>query len=316
MRLVEVADLPDHVWNATTQHLTLPSALGDAYREMIIESGLLDAALAAGNDEDGPVGGVREEEAKRHFAQRFSSSCARVQIALVDPKGHLGEASNRLFHALAGGRVTLLDIPCGAGAATATLLLTIAALRRARVIPSLPLDVFVVGGDFSIHARNLCERLMSKIDPALRQAQIFVRHKHVEWDVCDPVSTTSLIQNWTSHGVDCDSYLVVAANFSGFLEKERKFDQAKPQLEEIFRWVGLFRSDVIWIEPQTNVAKDHFFPRLIRVFTGYLKRLFLPAKVAEQATAKSTCHCPHPLAPTHALRVNLTLMRLDRTNPR
>ena len=120
-RLVKSSDLPRTLWQVDDGMLVLPAAVSRVYRNMLAEKGLMDEALNAHSD-DGPVGGIKDSDTRRHFSARFSGSSARAQLAVLDPKDDLRNASDLFVKTFSGGKVGLLDIPCGAGAASAALL--------------------------------------------------------------------------------------------------------------------------------------------------------------------------------------------------
>ena len=154
-RLLDPKDIPQSLWDGD-KLLLLPQPLKDAYHKTLKTRGLLEDALEAPSSE-GDIGGKSKDKTAWHFARRFSGSCARVELAILDPKDELGDASDYFLRVFSGGRVSLLDIPCGSGAASATLLMVVAELRRLNIIPREPLEVFLTGGDKSDTAReNAC----------------------------------------------------------------------------------------------------------------------------------------------------------------
>ena len=48
--------------------------------------------------------------------------------------------------------------------------------------------------------------------------------------------------------------MLLLANFSDFLQKNKKWDKAQPQFDELFRHFRSNKSLAIWIEPQVNEA--------------------------------------------------------------
>jgi hypothetical protein len=149
-RLVRPADLPDTLYQPSTTLLYFAPILAESYVHVLTERGQLEEARAF--LPQGAIGGAAPREASEHFLSAFSGSCARTKLAMLDPKGDLQDASNLFLQSFSGGSVSLFDLPCGAGAATAALLGSIAELRRREVLPAVPLDVYIVGGDISSEA--------------------------------------------------------------------------------------------------------------------------------------------------------------------
>jgi len=311
-RLLKPKSLPDTLWRTGQGLLCLPSSLCRAYMALLNDKGLLADATCDGDD-DGPVGGMTEEETRKHFAQRFAASSARVQLAALDPKADLKSASDLFVKAFSGGTIGLLDIPCGAGAASAALLGCVAELRKARVLPREPLNVFLVAGDISEHARGYARDLLASMRPDLEHEGIWVHDTYVPWDVLDPESTTNVLDRWLEHAHGCREYFVVMANFSGFLQRGGKLRAAQNQLDEVIRWAAQRRSSVAWIEPQTNEASLNFLPRLIRWFK-HLPSLFSESWEPSTSIRATNARYTHPVkGSTPPVRLNL--IRLEATEP-
>lgn len=242
-RLLLPSDLPGTLWTHDEQ-LMIPNAVSDVYKAKLVSKGLLE--LAQNEDSgDGPVGGIKEEDTQRHFATRFSASTARSQLAVLDPMDELSNASDLFMKAFAGGTIGLLDIPCGAGAASVSTLATVAALREAEVVPRHPLVVKLVAGDVSEYACAYASEMIDGIRDALAQQAVYVDAKVIPWDVLDRESTTAAIHTWMQWAQNCREYFVILANFSGFLQGQDKFKKAQAQLGEVFRWAAQQRSTVI-----------------------------------------------------------------------
>lgn len=308
-RLLQPKDLPNSLWRSSANTLVLPATLTNIYEQMLKDNGLHTTALSS-NTDDGPVGGINKEDSDRHFATRFSGSAARTQLSILDPKNDLSNASDLFVKAFSGGTVGLLDIPSGAGAATIDLMLTIACLRKSGVLPRQPLTVKLVCGDLSPHARSYASEMLQAISDDLIEQSICVHEESLEWDVCDAESTTAILHRWMEHAPDCREYFVVMANFSGFLQRDSKFNKAKPQLDEVIRWAAQRRSTVIWIEPQTNVVTNGFIPRISKWFESKLPRSFKMLWDNSSDALKSQCRYQHPVK-SHSPRVNLTLIQLE-----
>jgi len=313
-RLLMTSDLPGTLWQLTDGMLVLPAALSSVYCTMLMDKNLMHQARNADSDE-GPVGGVKEEDTRRHFASRFSGSSARVQLAVLDPKDHLRNTSDLFVKAFSGGKIGLLDVPCGAGAASAALLGCIAELRKAKVLPREPLEVFLVCGEISTYARSYAEELLDGMGKELEREGIWIKKKSVPWNVLDAESTTSILYAWMDWARDCREYFVVMANFSGFLQGQGKLNDAKPQLDEIIRWAASRRSSVFWIEPQTNLAVKGLIPRILAWFGLRLPSRFRQQWGTEKSIAGSDALFQHPVRVDSRPPVRLSLIRLEASEP-
>jgi hypothetical protein len=272
-RLLRPSDVPPQLWLASTGTVCLPTSLVDSYIDVLNAHDLF--ALAQTHEGiKSAIGGLTKEDTEHHLATRFQNSSARALLTVLDPKSDLQNASDLVVHAFAGGDLGLLDIPCGTGVASVTLLSTFAELREQKVLPSEPLTVHVVFGDISPYALAYAEELLEQIRPRLRAQGIYVNAKYLEWDITNADATTAIIHDWMAHAPNCRNCFVVLANFSGILKQSKKFKQAKPQLGEIFRWAGQRRSTVVWIEPKTEDARVKLFPTFVKWFTAILPRSF------------------------------------------
>ena len=309
-RFLPLTSIPTSLWSPSRTLLRLPTQLTTVYAAEIEARNLLDVSLNTEPD-TGPTGGLSLQDTELHFATRFSGSCGRTALAVLDPKSELRDASDRIIRAVAGGKVAMLDIPCGTGAGAAALLTTIATLREQDCIPCHPLEVRLLGGDKSPHARQIASALWTQLAPVLRTQGINLHHEVTEWDVKDEESTVELLSKWIEGGRDSRLYFILAANFSGFLGTGNNLKHAQAQLSQIFHWAGTRAAQIIWIEPQTNTA-DSFLQQLYKGAVSRVRRLF--STLSEDPLkphATSECTQQHPLSKPKAFRVRLSLMMLD-----
>jgi hypothetical protein len=308
-RLVHPDDLPVQLFACDTRCLRFSSGLAAGYRHVLNAHGLLEAAASAVHESD--IGGAAAYQAERHFMTAYSGSCARIELAILDPHGTLVEASNAFISAFAGGKVGLLDIPCGGGAASASLLCTVAELRAQRIVPALPLAVQLVGGDISEAARGYAVEIFSAVDPYLRANGISVTVDFQPWDVRDAHSTSAVVHRWLGHTRQCREHFVLTANCSGFLQDGGHFKEAHSQLNEIFRYAILQRSTIAWIEPQTKGAMASHWPRFRQRFLPTFSRWFgFPTDVS---CAESSFF--HPLRENRVHDVRVSLIKLESKRP-
>jgi hypothetical protein len=211
---------------------------------------------------------MSQEATDEHFAQAFSGSVARAQLAVLDPKQEVTRAANAFIETLSGNKVCLVDVPSGAGAASLSFLSTIAQLRAEAVLPRLPLDVHLVAGEIAAPARTYATELLAEMIPRLEAQAIFVTPSLMHWDVLDDLSNTDLIQKMTVHSIEPCRRLLLVANFSGFLERSRNRSKAMPRMDELFRHASGRGALAVWIEPKTNVATNGggLFAALTKLF--------------------------------------------------
>ena len=310
-RLLKPSDIPVTLYQ-NADSLRLATHLEESYYNVLEVAGLLDEALTA--SVQGDIGGASDEETAAHFAKNFSGSCARVQLAVLDPKGHLEDASDLFIRAFSGGRVAMLDIPCGCGAGAATLLTVISELRRASILPREPLDVMLVAGDKSDSAIQHANNIFTNLLPSLHDQAIFLTTRFVSWDMLDADSTTNLLNTWLTHGTECREHFVLIPNCSGFLANNLR--RAEERLGEIFRWAGVRRSTIVWVEPQTKKALNTMWPSISSWISKKWSKYFRPSSNGQSPTPLiSNSNVIHPLRSDSQHVVNLSLVRLVRNDP-
>lgn len=322
-RLLKPELLPPELWNNNYQEegasehglVRLASCLADAYRRLIDQFGL--SLLAGSRDPiNPPLGGLTQAQTDKHFAQAFDGSCARTQLALMDPFNLATKASNNLVRALSGNKVAFVDIPCGAGAAAFSLLTTIAQLRESSVLPREPLDIHLVGGEISAPARIYAEALAKELTPALESQAITLTFEFRAWDVTDELSTADFVRRMNVGADGRTRRLLVIANFNGFLIMERKQKAAQPQLKQLLIHSSGDDSYAVWIEPYMKRATGQGgvfdWLRSLLLISTWTK--FAREEVEDGATEATPICCSRfelPLNPGNTARVGLSLMPLD-----
>jgi hypothetical protein len=283
-RLIEVKDIPDTLWKTKDEKLVLPESLIESWKGILDNRGLLKQATE--ETREGEIGGISEEDTHNHYSFRFNGSCARFQLTFLDPKNDLKEVSNAFVKSLAGYDVFIADIPSGTGAASLTLLSNIAQLRKENVIPRIPLSVKILAGEISPTAIDIFNQAFDQIQATLNSQHISVELKFQEWNIKDPDSTSQLVKQITLYGNDCSDKILLLANFTGFLERDKKWDEVKEQFGEIFRHFSGKSTVAIWLEPNMNRVTQNFWPRTKKWFQKTFKKLLgsneeLPIETSE-----------------------------------
>ncbi|MGZ8218448.1 hypothetical protein [Methylomagnum sp.] len=163
----------------------LPVPLSGAHRSALESNDWMEIYLS-GIEEKGIKGGPSEEEAKQHFIHRFLNSAARAQWVCADPKDKNCHIRDMIFDQLADGKLFLLDIACGNGAGTLAILSLICELRASKRIPKLPVNVFILGVDYSSAALLLYQKSLVQISPWLESSGINVTLESVPCDLKVP----------------------------------------------------------------------------------------------------------------------------------
>lgn len=309
-RLLEPAWLPSSLWSVADKTLRLPKEIVRIYRETLNNAGLMKLA-GQRDDNNPPAGGLTQEQTDLHFSQQFDGSMARAQLVLLDPHCELGPSSDMLIKCLSGGKLVLVDIPCGAGAISCSFLSNIAQLREKGILPRIPLHVNVVAGELSDPARRYAREMIDQLTPSLLRQAIRVQLVIRSWDALDPVSTSDLVSEILRCQEGKTGLLVAIANFSSFLQRDSKFDEAKPQLAELMRYCSGGKGTALWIEPATNLATSDggLFARILKRITSKLKEWIHHSTGSDSDTHyQSHCRYFRALSDEEKVRTSVALM--------
>lgn len=311
-RLVQIKDIPNTLRCVSTKYLRLPEKLISTWTTLLDNNGVRDKA-----ENESPksiAGGFTEQATNEHLAWRFTGSAARVELAILSPNHSKSEISDAFAKIFSGGKVLLADAPCGSGAAALSVLTTIAELRAQSVLPREPLEIIIVGGEISEYGRKNFTSAFNEVKEHLEKQAITINETVLSWDVCDSLSNTDLIKQFTLLGNTCSAKMLLLANFSEFLQGNGKWKIAKPQFDELFRHFRSERSSVIWIEPQTNKALPKTGGLLGRVITwvGGLKfAMLFNRDGTKDPVLKDSCKVFNPLDNSRQFRTQLAVMRVD-----
>lgn len=294
-RLIQKEMIPETLWSNQDSVLYLPSQLISSWEMLLNKHGLMDKAREIGKETS--TGGETREETDDHLASRFNGSSARVQLAMLDPYEHLAEISNVFTRIFSGNKVFLVDLPCGSGATSMSILSILCELRKQSRIPRMPLHVVIVGGELSKVAQEYASEGLEHLKIELETEAITIEFETIDWNVCDKISNTDLIKQLTLKGQNCASKFLVMANFSDFLQRDGKWDTAKKQFDELFRHSRDENSVALWIEPQTNTAAgpSGFMPRLIKWFEESFSSFISSDDSKEKTYGESSSEVSHPL---------------------
>ena len=258
-------------------------------------------------------GGMSLEDTKNHLAWRFTGSSARVMLTMLDPLQDLSHIPDVFARVFSGNKVFLADLPCGSGAASLSILSVLCELRKQRRIPRMPLHVVIVGGEISQYARDYAKEALESLILELEKQAITIEFDIVDWNVRDRFSTADLINHLTLKSHNCSAKLLILANFSGFLEREKQWKKAIKQLDELFRYSRGDNSIALWIEPKKNnvIKQGGFFSILINWYNKQFSKLLGKDREIEQDSyVVSSVRVKHPLR-EGTFRVNLAVIRFD-----
>lgn len=190
---------------------------------------------------------------------------------VLNPENLLGEISSDILKTFSGGRIAVLDIPCGTGGGILGLLAIFAFLRKAKLVGCLPLDVAITAGDYSHHALDLYNRMLRNALSWLDEQGIRASWHTEDWDAADLETTARIVDRWFAHTADCEEHLVLVAAFSG--DASKHFDQFSSSFEQVRSRLYNHVATMLWIEPQST-AGDSFFAQVRRLFAKTVGKWF------------------------------------------
>lgn len=251
------------LWNDGV--LRIGDVLSEEYIRRLDGEGLL--SLAQTREPQGETGGASREATDRHFACQFANSAARAVYVCIDPLDELEDVSSLIRHYFTDGRVLLIEVPCGSGAGALGLLSAIYEQRHARLLPTLPLCVDVLGGDFSQRGTEHFRSLIGQVKNSLKSQCVDVTFRSQDWNAMDIRSSSRLIDTAVEMSVSCDQVFLLVSNFSDALNDDRLREQFQHFL---IQFTGRMAepNSIFWIEPTSNKAQ-----KILSVFDKILARL-------------------------------------------
>jgi hypothetical protein len=312
-RLIPIEMIPTSLWSKENSILHLPPQLISSWEMLLDKNNLREKAKTEAPK--GFEGGMSKEDTDNHLAWRFTGSVARVMLATLDPHRKNTNISNTLTRIFSGNRVFLADLPCGSGATSMSLLSVLCELREKGKIPRMPLHIIIVAGEISTYAQEYAKEALNSLEDRLESQAIKIEFYPMTWDVCCKFSNTDLIKELILRSESCSAKLLLLANFSGFLEKEKKWEKAIGQFDELFRYSRDDNSTALWIEPEKNnvTQENGFFPRMRKWFTEQVKKLVGKDKKINNSDYEYSCssvNVKHPLM-SGTFRTNLAIIPLD-----
>jgi len=291
-RFLPIDEIPDSLWDRDEQLLKLPAELIDSWEEILDDENLRELALE--DYDDGSTGGEDKLETDTHLAKRYTGSCARTILSILDPLDKVDLASDAYVSIFAGGDVFLLDIPSGSGSGSISILTTLYELRKKQVLPRCPLNIRILAGEISSSARDYFSRQIIKLSPLLKAQAINVEFKITEWDVINKQSNLDFLVKMYDDGKNMPSKLILITNFSGFLGINNNWNTAKENFESLFYVNRDEHSYVIWIEPQIKAA-GKIIPKIAGWVIEKFSKLMSKIKSEDELHCHTDINCAHPL---------------------
>lgn len=262
----------------------LPPLLARAYVDQLHAQGLYERAC----DYQGgsAIGGAGDEETHVYHCERFVNSATRIVRILADQHGgDFRTAAEALLRTVSVGRVALLDIPSGTGAASLALLGALAELRG-NSLPSLPISVSIFAGDISKRALDLFEDLVGRLQGPLSAAGIEVDIITRVWNAEDTWGTSVLCDDWLEAQWAAHEYLVLVSAFSG--ASKSQMEKFRGSFERIAERMARRSSALLWVEPKMKSVS-----MLRAKFAAFIKHVpIVNQYITSAPSADYTFLCP------------------------
>ncbi len=247
-------DLPSSVWESGVLHL--PEPLATAHKDLLVKNGWLTDYHP---DKHGGVGGKAIEEALEHFINRFLNSAARMQFVCTAPDDEQPEVREMVFDQLGDGHIFLLDLAAGNGAGTLAILSLLCELRLQKTIPKLPVNVTILGVDFSADALSYYTEMQDSIRPWLASAGIELSLKT---EVCDLTVIGNFSEVMETFFDDAkrhkvQRFLCVVSALSGV--KKEGVESMHDSLKFAAAQLSHSKRDSSWLWVEPNVKKMRWF---------------------------------------------------------
>lgn len=311
--MINSNDLPEELWLHNKQAVKLCTELETKYIEHLYKYNAYDLA----KEYDGkshPVGGLTEDETIKHFAYRFVNSSTRVIHITLDPDKKFANIQIDLFSTFSKGNISILDLACGTGGHILSLLTTLGELRLKKLLPTLPLNIHILAADISPTALQIYQSLLNHLKPYLLNTGINVEYHTYEWDACNPMKTSKLMDYFfsTTRHISVNEYYVMTSAFSGFAGNEVNFSQIERSLQHITERLGTKYSTFLWVEPDTTGAKK-FLSFLSKVFES-IQDFFVQLFIENNATSSNTYSWWEPIKKDVIKKGNVTVKLYKRNN--
>ncbi len=207
----------------------------------------------------GSIGGSDEDEAINHFVGRFPNGAVRSQYVVINPDGDLNHIATQLATVFSDKKLKILYLPCGSGAGLIGLLTTLFTLRQHKYYPTLPLNIEILGADFSSDALEIFDEMMNSISKDFLKVGINISYSTKQWDATSNTETMKLMHHLFA--TNADEYFVFFSNFSGATGTNNNFDDSFRTILDYVATIGK-NSTILWIEPGNFKKAEKLFKRI------------------------------------------------------
>lgn len=207
----------------------------------------------------GSIGGNEEDEAINHFVGRFPNGAVRSQYVVINPDGDLNHIASQLATVFSDKTLKILYLPCGSGAGLVGLLTTFFTLRQHKYYPSLPLNIEIIGADYSSDALSIFTEMMNSISKEFLKVGINISYSTQQWDARSNTETMKLMHQFFA--TQADEHFVFFSNFSGATGTNNNFDDSFRAVLDYVATIGK-NSTILWIEPGNFKKAERLFVKI------------------------------------------------------
>lgn len=233
------------------------------------------------------IGGIDAEETIEHFVYRFPNGAARAEYAVINPDKNISDISSHISTIFSDKELCILYLPCGSGAGLLGLLSTLVVLRKNKCHPTLPLNIKVIGADFSDTALEIFLELIDELAVEYIKQGIKVTSSVEKWDATNTTSTTALMHKFFDNSAD--EYFVFFSNFSGAAGNSNDFDASFQVVMDFVSTRYASNTSILWIEPGNYSKATKLLsklPLMLDRATSYLKSIFKSAETVKNEDIK------------------------------
>ena len=249
------------------------------YEGVLEEKNILDTAKNYDNKGKGSIGG-QDGDAIEHFISRFQNSALRISYVSLNHKNEFDTISEWIKTTFSIGTVKFLDLCCGTGAGSVGLVSTILELRKQNNLADLPLNIEILGADYSEKSLEYFNNIMTRLKSQLSGTSICLSHVEKIWDAKCLTSSNALIDEFITD--KNDEFFILINNFSGIASNSVEIQRT---LEcNIFPRFSNKKCTLVWLEPYNYKKAIRLFKKISEWFSNSLRKMFIKGKTNEGET--------------------------------